>query len=243
MIKTKAIVLNRFPYKENDALVHFYTLDFGKVVLSARGLLRSSSKLAAHMEPFNFVDLMMIKNRAGFCVGSAISQNSFLNIKSSYSSLYLSGKILSFFSKNIKEGESDFDLFIFLNDFLKTLNEQTKIIEHRDAKELDFLADVLIFKLLKLLGYSYQTDHCLECGTKNNLSTLNFGGGGLLCEGCAYQGQKRGSVRLADCLSVDSNLLKLKNKIKEVEIGLLLGLDRELRLHDLIRKKIKYLNL
>ena len=38
MIKTKAIVLNRKPYRDYDALVSFYTLDQGYLVLLARGL-------------------------------------------------------------------------------------------------------------------------------------------------------------------------------------------------------------
>ena len=133
MIRTKAIILNRLPYKDNDALIFFYTLDFGKLVLSARGARKQGSKLVAHLEPFNFVDLMIIKNKNGLSVGSVISQDSFLNLKNDYNSLFLSGKILNFFNQYVKEGQADFDLFIFLNNFLKMINDSAKLIKNKKA--------------------------------------------------------------------------------------------------------------
>lgn len=242
MIRTKAIVLNRFPHKENDALVYFYTLDFGKMILSAKGARKQSSKLAAHLEPFNFVELMMIKNKTGFCVGSVISQNSFLNIKKDYNSLYLSGKLLSFFLKHIKEGESDFELFIFLNDFLKSLDQQIDIVKNRSLGELDFLSDVLIFKLLKLLGYSFQVSVCVDCGAEKKLSFLNFNKGGVVCEDCANKEIKNRSFNRNNYLEINEELLLFKNEVKNNNFDFLLNLEVNEKFHNLIKRKIDYLN-
>lgn len=242
MIRTKAIVLNRTPHKENDALVHFYTLDFGKIILAAKGARKQLSKLAAHMEPLNFVELMMIKNKTGFCVGSVISQNSFLNIKKDYNSLYLSGKILSFFLKHIKEGESDFELFIFLNDFLKSLDQQIDRLEKKSVRELDFLGDVLIFKLLKLLGYSFQTSACVDCGAEEKLSFLNFNKGGVVCVDCVNKEIKDRLFDRNNYLEINEELLLLKNKVNDNNFDFLLNLEINDKFHNLIRRKIKYLS-
>lgn len=158
MIKTKAIVLNRFDYKETDSMVSFYTLDFGRLNLIARGTKKQNSKLSAHLEPINFVDLMIIKNKNINTVGSAISRNSFLSIKNSYNSLYLSGSFLNFFNKIIRENQEDFNLFVFLNNLLQSIENNILEINKLNKNRLDFLLDIFKFKLIEKLGYSSEED-------------------------------------------------------------------------------------
>ncbi|MCK9438802.1 MAG: DNA repair protein RecO [Patescibacteria group bacterium] len=242
MIRTKAIVLNRFPHKENDALIYFYTLDFGKLVLTARGARKQSSKLVAHLEPFNFVDLMMIKNKNGVSVGSVISQNSFLNLKNDYNSLLLSGKVFSFFNQHVKEGQADFDLFIFLNNFLKTINDSIESVKSKSLKDLDFLGDILKFKLLDLLGYSYQTSRCVECGCDKNLNFISLNRGGVVCDSCTNKETINRSLDKINHLKINKDLLSLKEFVKKNDFSFLLDLKTDKNFQNFIKRKINYLN-
>ena len=60
---TKAIILKREPFWEADTRVVVYSLEKGKLHLIARGTKKISSKLAGHLEPMNFVDLMVVRGK------------------------------------------------------------------------------------------------------------------------------------------------------------------------------------
>ena len=234
MIRTKAIVINRFDYKENDNLVCFYTLDFGKLLLASRGTKKATSKLVAHLEPFNFVELMIIKNKNGMSVGSVISEDSFVSLKSDYNSIYLAGSFFNFFNKMIKEGQQDFELFFFLNDFLKTINKEFKFIESLNIGQLDFLIDIFKFRLLSSLGCSLNIDNCSVCKSKKDFKFLDFEQGGLVCGRCSVNTSSSNRV------GIDDKLLELKKSIREIDFTNTLRIEENDKLHNLIKKKIVY---
>ncbi|MDD3711454.1 MAG: DNA repair protein RecO [Patescibacteria group bacterium] len=169
MIKTRAIVLGKKDYREYDALVSFYSLDFGRINLLARGLKRESSKLAGHLEPFNLVDLMIIKGREKDYVGSAISENYFLNIKNNYSRAVLAGRALGFMKDLTYLQQADFNIFLLVRDFLIFLDSLS------DDKELDLISYFFKLKLLELLGYNFSSIDNLdkESDLQNNFASIN----------------------------------------------------------------------
>jgi DNA repair protein RecO (recombination protein O) len=197
MLKTKAIVLNRKKINNNDALVFLYTLDHGKISLLARGLQKSTSKLAGHLEPLNLVELMIIKGKARSYVGSAISENSFLNIKSDYDKLVLAGQGIRFLIDLSFDNQTDFDIFLTLKEFLFNLNEE------KDKKLL-----LLCFKLkmLKLLGYDFDFSFCSLCA-KEGATFLDYFDKEVLCEDCF----KKESFRKDRSIKMEKGALKLKN--------------------------------
>lgn len=154
MLKTKAIVLSQKNFRNHDALISFYSLDFGKVNLIARGLKKSSSKLAGHLEPLNLVDLMIIKGRERDYVGSAISENSFLDIKGSYEKVILAGSGLKFLSDLTFEKQPDYNIFLLLNDFLYFLN---KADNNFIPDKIDIFLYFFKLKLLEFLGYNFSS--------------------------------------------------------------------------------------
>jgi DNA repair protein RecO (recombination protein O) len=231
---TKAIVINRFDYKENDNLICFYTLDFGKLLLSSRGTKKASSKLVAHLEPFNFVELMMIKTKAGLSVGSVVSKNSFLNLKSNYNSIYLAGSFFNFFNKLVRDEQQDFELFFFLNDFLKAVNDEYETIDKLSADHLDFLVDIFKSKFLSPLGYLLNIESCSFCKTKENLEYLDFEQGGLVCKSCSKKNPCNNRVE------IDSDILKEERYIENSDFASILKIEYNDKLHKLIKKKILY---
>jgi DNA repair protein RecO len=77
----RAIVLRRVKYRENDSKISVYSFEKGLLELVVRGTARSKSKLAGHIEPFNLVNIMIVKGKNFDYAGSVVSEKSFLNIK------------------------------------------------------------------------------------------------------------------------------------------------------------------
>ena len=175
---TKAIILNRQPYKEVDSRVAVYTLEKGKMELIARGAQKLSSKLAAHIEPFNLVDLMVIKGRKRNYVGSVISQDSYVDIKNDLEKIMFVGRALNLFNRLVKEAVTDQPLFVLLLDFLEAVRTV------RESSEFIYAAFAL--KFLAELGYAPELYKCVHCKAqiipKNNY--FDLAKGGLICENC-----------------------------------------------------------
>jgi DNA repair protein RecO len=154
MLKTRAIVLGQKDFRNHDALVSFYSLDFGKITLIARGLRKSSSKLAGQLDVFNLVDLMIIKGRERDYVGSAISENSFLGIKENYDKIILAGKGFRFLNGLTFERQPDYNIFLLLRNFLYFLDK----VELGEILEAPSIALYFFkLKLLEFLGYDFSS--------------------------------------------------------------------------------------
>jgi DNA repair protein RecO (recombination protein O) len=121
--KTLAIVLNRQDYREYDSLVSFYTLEFGKLTLMARGTKRLKSKLAGHLEPISVVDLMIIPGKGRDYAAGAISQEVFSGIKADLNKLYYAGLGLRWFRRLTSENEPDKTLFFLVFEYLNILDK------------------------------------------------------------------------------------------------------------------------
>jgi len=175
---TKALVLSRRPYREADSHVTVYTIDHGKMDLIARGSQKLGSKLAAHVEPLNLIDLMVISGRQRYYAGSAISRDCFADIKGDLKKVMLAGQALSLLNRLVKEAETDQGLFDLLLGFLQVF---------RGLEEsLEFFQSAFALKLLAELGYAPELYNCGYCQApitpqKNYFSLIK---GGVICGNC-----------------------------------------------------------
>lgn len=147
--KTKAIILKREPYNENDSRVFVYTRDFGKLQLIARGTQKLSSKLAGHIEPLNFCDMMIIKGKQYDYAGSVIAENVFARIKNDYAKSIIAGEVVRIVDELVKGEEKDEQIFLMLKKFLAVLNNA----EIHKSLSLQILKNALTIKLISILGY------------------------------------------------------------------------------------------
>lgn len=197
-IHTKAIILYRRPFKENDLLVSVYSRELGVLDLVARGGLKPGSKLAGHIEPLILADLMVIRGKGRNYIGSSIGRNFFTNIRSDINKLNYAGSALRLVKKETREGEGmgSSDIFDLLSDHLDLLDQKGA-----DHELLNFS---FFLKFLSLLGMEPQLFNC--CGCDN---TIKAGGnffssreGGMICPECG-RGHPRGSFLVSDdCIKV-----------------------------------------
>lgn len=222
MIKTKAIVLGRKDLHDYDSLIFCYSLDFGRINLVAKGLKKSGAKLAGHLEPFNLIDLMIIKGRQQDYVGSAIAENSFLNIKSDYDRLDLAGQAFRFLQELIFTNQADFNIFLIIRDFLSGLDEV-----QGERKKGEPLLTAFKLKLLKLLGYDFNLKDCSRCRREQALYFDFF---------------NREVLGLKCSTSVSNNFIKINSGTADLKEDLLSGSFFELSAWKISEKDLKNLN-
>lgn len=197
------IILSRLTYKESDSKIAVYTLEKGKINLIVRGTTKLNSKLSGHIEPFSLCSIMGVRGKNLDYAGAVLCDNAYAEIKKNYFKTILTGKVISFFEKEIKEEEKDKNIFLFLYNFLESLNYfnfKKDILE----KNLNLFYYFFIFKLLVELGYS--PDFSSNFNPKSNFSFFDFKNSSLIPEA---QKNKNSYLKISNNLI---NLLKLVKK-------------------------------
>lgn len=109
---TEAIVIDKEPRRESDSRVFLYTESLGLVAANATSTGKITSKLAAHLEPLNFIQLRLIQKN-NFRIADALKIGSFpknpavINILQFVKSFFAQGEadpeLWALFKKNIKD--------------------------------------------------------------------------------------------------------------------------------------------
>ena len=193
----QAIVLRRLKYRENDSRLSVYSPEKGLIDLVARGTAKPKSKLAAHIEPLNLVNIMIITGKNFDYAGSVISEKCFSGIKNDFARVEIVGQAIFIFNKLVREGEADKNLFFLLTDFLSIID--SGLIKE---KKLEFFKHIFIFKLLSQLGHGAELGECVFCKTKlkEEKNIFDFHRGGVLC--CHHQASQKCLTISADCVKI-----------------------------------------
>ncbi len=163
----QGIILKRDDFRETESRILIYSLEKGLLELIARGTKSPKSKLAAHLEPMSFVEIMVIRGKTYDYVGSALACDCFRNIKEDYSKILTAGTILRRLGEILKTHEVDEVIFFLLLDFLSSLNNTERTFETKNL-----FKEFFIFKLLVPLGYQPVLDTCLVCGELSFTASL-----------------------------------------------------------------------
>lgn len=206
---SSAIILNRSPYRESDSLITVYTKYFGKLTLVARGTKKLQSKLAGHLEPISLADILIIKGRGFDYIGSALTQNAFLNLKDDLNKLYYVGRAINWFNRLLRDGEPDEDLFSLLLGWLEIIDNYPSAEFNKDNGELFFIFFAL--KLMTELGYKPEMYECLNCRQKiePGKNYFNLKNGGVVCNSCLEKERARQAIEPAYLLTISDNCIKL----------------------------------
>jgi DNA repair protein RecO (recombination protein O) len=211
----QAIILNRSAYRESDSLVIVYTKDFGKLSLVARGTKKINSKLAGHLEPISLADILIIKGKGFDYIGSALTTNAFLNLKDNLNKIYYAGRIIKWFSRLVKEGQSDERLFFLLLRTLQVIDDYQDEEFTKESGELFF--SFFAFKLLAELGYKPEMYECLNCREKiePGKNYFNLKNGGIVCGSCLEKERQTQIISAQEILTISDNCIKLMRFIMD----------------------------
>lgn len=181
MIVDEILVLKEVNYKENDKILHALSRTRGKIQLISKGAKKSNSHLINASQLFAYSKCYMTVSRDMYIITSADLIDNFYNLKNNMDAFFNGNYILELISFVAQENEVDFRIFDMTVSVLKHLSTM--------SKDFEMLTAAYELKLVSMLGYKPDFNHCIACGNEiNDNSKLSIKEGGLLCPDCVNFG-------------------------------------------------------
>jgi len=173
--KSQAVVLRRYDFGEADKQLVAYTPHLGKISVLAKGVKRTISRKAGHLEPFTLSHLVIARGRNLDTVTSAQTVEPFALVRTDPDRLFPAMLVAELLDKLTLEREPNLALW---NLFLETLRRLEEGLDPWQA------ATYYQLHLLQLSGYRPELARCVECEGPLDPANLHFSPtlGGLLCQ-------------------------------------------------------------
>lgn len=185
LYRTPSIVLKRTDLGEADRILTLYTRDQGKLRAVAKGVRRTTSRSAGHLEPFTLSDVLFATGRELDVVSQADTLESFRAVREDLrlaTYAYYLAEVLDLLTEERMENRAAFDALV----------SSLRALPGADDPRLVLVSYHL--QLLETLGYRPELRQCLGCRAviepgPNQFSALV---GGVLCPTC---GSREASAR------------------------------------------------
>jgi DNA repair protein RecO (recombination protein O) len=182
LIKTEAITLKSRKWGDADRIVTFYTKKMGKIRAVARGARRMKSRLGASLEPLTICHLNLFEKPGDslYRVSQVDLVEPFIRFREDLALMTAAARMVNVVGAVTPDGDPDPRLFETLELGLHTL------IASQDPALTALLFQI---RLLGLIGFRPQTDHCAACGKSRLMGEPKFSplSGGLVCTACAVR--------------------------------------------------------
>ena len=181
--RTHALVLSRRDYNEADRILRVFTPSLGKLELIAKGIRKTTSRKAGHLELFTHASLLIAQARTWDIVTEAATVENFRHLRESLEAIgranYV-GELVDSFSEADNENLPLWELLLFA---LRELDEQSR---PSAADTAPLLLRWFELHLLTITGFQPQFFHCLACQEPLTPTTnfLSFSEGGVYCPNC-----------------------------------------------------------
>ena len=189
-----AVVLRKLDYGEADRIYTLLTREHGKVGAIAKGVRRTTSKLASALDLFSAVDVELARGRSLDVVTQAVRLPG-LRIEADVERTAHAGLIAEL-ADRVTEDRHPLDGIYELT--VAALEELAREPEPRRASAYYMLV------ALDLLGYAPQLARCASCDRPLPEAPAAFSpaGGGFLCPDCAQPGMHPVPVQAVKVLRV-----------------------------------------
>jgi DNA repair protein RecO (recombination protein O) len=179
---------------EADRIVTLFSRDEGKIRAVAKGVRRTMSRSAGHLEPFTLTDVLFAVGRELDVISQADTLEAFRTIRENLdltTHAYYLAEVVDLLTEERMENRAVFDTLVDgLHNLGATPNSRLVLI-------------VFHLRLLEALGYRPELRECVSCRApiapeRNHFSALI---GGVLCPGCG--------VKEATARDIGTSALKL----------------------------------
>jgi DNA repair protein RecO (recombination protein O) len=207
LYRTPAVILKRMDLGEADRIVTFYSRDVGKIRAVAKGVRRTTSRSAGHLEPFTLSDVMFAVGRELDVISQADTLEAFRAVREDLvltTHAYYLAEMVDLLTEDRMENRAVFDVLV---DALRDLGASAV----DSAEDARLVLIVFHMRLLEALGYRPELRECVMCRAtiepeRNQFSALM---GGVLCPGC---GPRESSAR-----AVGTSVLKLLRFVQHTD--------------------------
>ena len=195
--RTHAVVLRRRDYRDADRIHPVFTPNNGKLELIAKGVRKTTSRKAGHLELFGHTALLVAQARTWDIVTEAVSVDSFTALRADLDKIsrasYLC-ELVDSFTEAQDESQPVWDLLLIA---LQALDDATP------DSDAHLLLHWFELHLLSLAGFQPQLYQCLVCDAELEpvVNYIALAEGGVLCPNCG-QGRR-------DAEAIEPEVLKI----------------------------------
>jgi DNA repair protein RecO (recombination protein O) len=175
--KTPALVLRQRKLGDADKILTLYSATNGKLDVVARGVRKTKSRMAGHVEPLTQATFMLAKGKTLDVVTQVETVESFQDVRDDLDRLSRGLYCAELLDKFTEPHEPSFPLYRLLLDTLRRL-------ARRD--DVDTSVRFYEMALLNALGYRPELEACVTCRRPLEPATnyWSAGAGGAVCPSC-----------------------------------------------------------
>ncbi len=201
--RTHALVLRRRDQGDADRILTIFTPDKGRLEVIAKGVRKTSSRKAGHLEPFTHVNLLLAQARTWDIITEAVAVESYRHLRENLDAIGRAGyvaELVDAFAESDDDYRPVWDLTTFV---LRELDEAARReaaatqpaastgpdgapIPAAAVVDRDMLLVWFVLHMLSVSGFQPNLFNCLACDAEL-LPETNFfaaGEGGFFCPRC-----------------------------------------------------------
>lgn len=187
--RTQAIILSRRDYGEADRILTLFTPDLGKQEWIAKGIRKTTSRKAGHLELFTHTTLLVAKARTWDIVTEAATLESFPHLRTDLDAIGYTSCICELISHFTEKDDDNLPLWDLLLLSLRALNDvyqPATAASPVTPPDPQLLLCWFELHLLSVTGFQPQLFQCLACDEPLTAVTnfLSLEDGGVFCPRC-----------------------------------------------------------
>ncbi len=222
IVKTEAIVLKSFDFRETSKIVTFYTREFGKVKGVLKGIRKDPRKFGSSVDKFSVNDIVFYQYRNSdiHLVSQCDMKEYYWPVRQDFKKLTAASYILELVDAIMPIEQRNDDIYELMCQYFASLAK---------VSDINKLVHVFQIKTLLYSGFRPHLDTCVRCAKKVHGETrFSMQLGGLICSVCRPSGTDASLVSRGTVASI------LHIEQSEWEKSLKLGLS------GLIQKELKF---
>jgi DNA repair protein RecO (recombination protein O) len=175
--RVEAVVLRHTNLGEADRLLWLFTREMGKQRAIAKGVRKTHSRKAGHLEPFTRVNLQLARGRDLSIVTQAEALDLFMSLREDLLLTTYTAYIVELLDRFTYEEGENRQLYNLLVETLDRL---------RGDQDLDVVVRYYEVRLLDYVGFRPELQRCVGCGEQIMPQDQYFSAsqGGVLCPKC-----------------------------------------------------------
>lgn len=173
-----ALVLRKTKLGESDLIVSLLAEDGSHVRAVAKGARKPGSKLAARVEPYVSLDLLLYTGRSLEIVQEARIAKPRAGLRSDFDRSAAAAVVVDLLNTIAVEGQAEPRLFGLADATLDAM-------DMAPVESLPRLVTGFVLKALAMHGYRPELSECTVCGRDAQASVIfSLAAGGVLCDAC-----------------------------------------------------------
>ena len=185
LYRTHALILRRRDYRDADRILTIFTPNYGKLEVIAKGVRKTTSRKAGHLELFSHSSLLIAQARTWDIVTEAVNVAGFTTLRANLDRIGMAGylcELVDCFTESGDENQPLWDLILLALHELDNPVAPVSLLLLQHWFELHLLSHT---------GFQPQLFQCLACDEELTPVTnfIHLAEGGVYCPNCAPQSQ------------------------------------------------------